>query len=169
MRIHVLILCTHNSARSVLAEAMLRHWAGRMGRDVQAHSAGSAPSGRVNPLALQVLEQAGIATEGLHSKSWDRFNGPGAPPLTAVITVCDNAAGESCPLFHGAGGELPLRVHWAYADPSAVEGDEATRLRAFEQTRLAISRRMQLLLELPLERLSRNERQAGLQRIDREA
>ena len=92
MTLHVLILCTHNSARSVLAECMLNHLATRLSRDVQAHSAGSAPSGRLNPFALEALQGAGIDTTGFRSKSWDEFTGAGAPPLSIVITVCDSAA-----------------------------------------------------------------------------
>ena len=153
MSFEVLIVCTHNSARSVLAEGMLNHWARRLGVDLRAHSAGSAPSGRVNPFALEALQAAGVDTAGLHSKSWDRFSGPDAPPLDLVITVCDSAAGETCPLFAGA----PLRVHWGYPDPSHAEGEDGKR-RAFELTRQAIGYRMLQLLALPLRELP----QAGL-------
>jgi len=131
MTAHVLILCTHNSARSVLAEAMLNHWARRLGRDLRAHSAGSAPSGRVNPLALEVLAAAGIDARSARSKSWDEFAAPGAAALTAVITVCDSAAKETCPYFPGA----PVQVHWGYADPSLAEGGDEGRRRAFERAR----------------------------------
>ena len=146
MTTNVLILCTHNSARSILAEAMLNHHAARLGTDVRAYSAGSAPSGRVNPLALAVLESAGVPTADLRSKSWDEFARPGAPEMRIVITVCDNAAGESCPVWPGR----PVRVHWGYPDPSAVSGDEDARRAAFERTRLAIGERMKRLLELPI-------------------
>ena len=146
MTTNVLILCTHNSARSILAEAMLNHHAARLGADVRAYSAGSAPSGRVNPLALAVLESAGVPTADLRSKSWDEFARPGAPEMRIVITVCDNAAGESCPVWPGR----PVRVHWGYPDPSAVSGDEDARRAAFERTRLAIGERMKRLLELPI-------------------
>ncbi len=141
---HVLILCTHNSARSVLAEAMLNTWALRLGAPVQAHSAGSAPSGRINPLALQVLQAAGAQTQNLRSKSWDEFALPGAPPLGLVITVCDSAAKETCPYWPGA----PVQVHWGYPDPSQATGDEASRLQAFELTRQAIGYRMLQLLQV---------------------
>ena len=146
MTTNVLVLCTHNSARSILAEAMLNHHAARLGADVRAYSAGSAPSGRVNPLALAVLESAGVPTADLRSKSWDEFARPGAPEMRIVITVCDNAAGESCPVWPGR----PVRVHWGYPDPSAVSGDEDARRAAFERTRLAIGERMSRLLELPI-------------------
>jgi arsenate reductase len=158
---HVLILCTHNSARSVLAEGMLGHWARRLGRDVQAHSAGSAPSGRVNPLALAVLRRAGVDTAGFHSKSWDAFATADAPRMRVVITVCDSAAGEACPVWPGS----PVRVHWGYPDPSSVQGDEATRMQAFELTRQAIGYRMLQLLALPIDSLSDDELRAALAAI----
>ena len=153
MTVHILILCTHNSARSVLAEGMLKHWAGRLGRDVRAHSAGSAPSGRLNPFALEALSRAGVDTAGYRSKSWDEFCGPAAPPLAIVITVCDSAAAESCPVFPGAGGQ-PVKVHWGYPDPSNAEGGDEGRRRAFELTRQAIAYRMLQLLQLPLETMA---------------
>ena len=146
MTAHVLILCTHNSARSILAEAMLNHLAAQAGADVRAHSAGSAPSGRVNPLAIAVLEAAGVSTRGLRSKSWDEYARPDAPVMRIVVTVCDSAAGETCPVWPGH----PVRVHWGYPDPSAATGDEGDRRAAFERTRLAIGERMSRLLELPL-------------------
>src|SRR5947207_9783957 len=101
MTTNVLILCTHNSARSVLGEGMLNHWAARLGKDVRAFSAGSAPSGRVNPFALEALHNAGVDTSGCRSKRWDEFSGAGAPALSVVITVCDSAAAEQCPVFFG--------------------------------------------------------------------
>ena len=167
MTIQVLVLCTHNSARSVLAEAMLNHWAGRLGRDVRAHSAGSAPSGRVNPLAIEALANAGIATTACRSKSWDEFSAAGAPPLSIVITVCDSAAAETCPLFFGGPGAQPVKVHWGYPDPSNAEGGDAARRRAFELTRQAIGYRMLQLLALPLESLDRAALHAALVEIGR--
>lgn len=158
MTLHVLVLCTHNSARSALAEAMLNHWARRLGRDVRAHSAGSAPSGRVNPLALDVLQRAGIDTAGLRSKSWDEFARADAPPLAVVITVCDSAAAEACPLFHAPPGAQPVKLHWGYPDPSSAPGDEADRRRAFELTRQALGYRMLQLLALPPETRADRER-----------
>lgn len=167
MTTHVLILCTHNSARSVLAEGMLNHWAKRLGRDVQAHSAGSAPSGRINPFALEVLHEAGVATAGCRSKSWDEFSAAGAPPLALVITVCDSAAAEACPVFFGGAGGEPLKVHWGYPDPSHAEGGDAGRRRAFELTRQAIGYRMLQLLALPLETMDRAALRAALDDIAR--
>jgi arsenate reductase len=165
MTIDVLILCTHNSARSVLAEGMLNHLATRLGRDLRGHSAGSAPSGRVNPLALEALAAAGVQTRGLRSKSWDEFSRPGAPPLAIVITVCDNAAAETCPVF--AGAAQPLKVHWGYPDPSAAEGSDEVRRRAFELTRQALGYRLLQLLALPIESLDRAALQAALAEIGR--
>lgn len=151
---NVLILCTHNSARSVLAEGMLNHLARRSGKDVRAFSAGSAPSGRINPRAIAALEKAGVETAGLRSKSWDEFAGPDAPRMRVVITVCDSAAAEACPLWPGA----PVRTHWGYADPSSAP--EPERAEAFERTRDAIASRMARLVELPFDELS----DAGLER-----
>ena len=167
MTTHVLILCTHNSARSVLAEGMLDHLARRLGKDVQAHSAGSAPSGRINPFALEALQNAGIDTGRFHSKSWDRFSEAGAPPLSIVITVCDSAAAETCPVFLGAPGGPPAKVHWGYPDPSNAEGGEAGKRRAFELTRQAIGYRMLQLLALPLETMDRSALQQALAAIGR--
>lgn len=149
MTTHVLILCTHNSARSVLSEAMLNHLAARLGKDVRAHSAGSMPSGRINPFAIEALNRAGIDTRGHRSKCWDEFTGPQAPPLSIVITVCDRAAAEVCPVFFGGPGRPPVKVHWGYPDPSNAA--QADRPRAFELTRQAIGYRMLQLLALPLE------------------
>jgi arsenate reductase len=161
MTTHVLILCTHNSARSVLSEGMLNHWAQQLGKDVRAFSAGSAPSGRLNPFALEVLSQAGIDTRTYRSKSWDEFTAPGAPEMHIVITVCDSAAAETCPYWPGS----PVKVHWGYPDPSnALGGDEGKR-QAFELTRQAIGYRMLQLLQLPLATLSQDQLQAELNRI----
>ncbi|MBL8329806.1 MAG: arsenate reductase ArsC [Rubrivivax sp.] len=148
MTTNVLILCTHNSARSVLAEGMLNHWAQQLGKDLRAFSAGSSPSGRVNPFALGALQAAGVDTAGSRSKSWDEFALPDAPQMRIVITVCDSAAAEVCPLWPGS----PVQVHWGYADPSLAP--ESERARAFEHTRQAISERMRELAELPLEQMA---------------
>ena len=168
MTTHVLVLCTHNSARSVLAEGMLNHLAGRLGVDVRAHSAGSAPSGRLNPFALEALAHAGIDPSGFRSKSWDAFTGPEAPPLSIVITVCDSAAAETCPVFFaGPGQPAPVKVHWGYPDPSNAEGGDAGRRRAFELTRQALGYRMLQLLALPLASMTRPELAAALAAIGR--
>jgi arsenate reductase len=158
MTTNVLILCTHNSARSVLSEGMLNHWAAKLGKDVRAFSAGSAPSGRLNPFAIEALGHAGVDLTGYRSKSWDEFVGDSAPRMRIVITVCDSAAAEQCPYWPGS----PVKVHWGYADPSnAPGGDEGKRL-AFELTRQAIGYRMLQLLQLQLEDMSDAELQAAL-------
>jgi arsenate reductase len=161
MTTHVLILCTHNSARSVLGEAMLNHWARRLGRDVRAHSAGSAPSGRVNPLALDVLARAGIDVSGFRSKSWDEFTTPESPRMRIVITVCDSAAAEACPIWPGG----PVKAHWGYPDPSNAPGDEDAKRQAFELTRQAIGYRMLQLLQLPIESLGDRDLQSAVKEI----
>lgn len=167
MTAHVLILCTHNSARSVLAERMLNHLAARLGRDVQAHSAGSAPSGRINPFAIEALERAGVAASGVRSKSWDEFTRSDAPPLHIVITVCDSAAAESCPVFLGSKGNPPVKVHWGYPDPSNADGGDEGKRRAFELTRQALGYRMLQLLALPIETMDRVALQSALDAIGR--
>lgn len=164
---HVLILCTHNSARSVLSEGMLNHWANKLGKGVRAHSAGSAPSGRINPFALEALTNAGVDTTGYRSKSWDEFSTDGAPPLSIVITVCDSAAAEACPVFFGGSNGQPVKVHWGYPDPSNAEGGDEGKRRAFELTRQAIGYRMLQLLALPLETMDRTALQAALAEIGR--
>ena len=163
MTTHVLILCTHNSARSVIAEGMLNHCAAKLGRDVRAYSAGSAPSGRLNPFALDALTGAGVDVSGYRSKSWDEFVGDGAPEMRIVITVCDSAAAESCPYWPGS----PVKVHWGYADPSNAAGGDAGKQLAFELTREALGYRMLQLMALPLERMSNAELQAALTAIAR--
>jgi arsenate reductase len=163
MTTHVLILCTHNSARSVLSEGMLNHWAKALNKDVRAFSAGSAPSGRLNPFALEVLGKAGVDTAGYRSKSWDEFTAPDAPKMRIVITVCDSAAAETCPYWPGS----PVKMHWGYPDPSnAAGGDEGKRM-AFELTRQAIGYRMLQLLQLPLDDMSNVELQKALEMISR--
>lgn len=159
MTTNVLILCTHNSARSVLAEGMLNHWAGRLGRNVRAFSAGSSPSGRINPYALEALRAAGIDTGGFRSKSWDEFTQPKAPQMRVVITVCDSAAAEQCPYWPGS----PVKVHWGYPDPS--NAPEAERKQAFDLTRQAIGYRMLQLLQVPFESMSNVDLQRALEAI----
>jgi arsenate reductase len=161
MNTNILILCTHNSARSVLAEGMLNHLAKAAGRSVQAFSAGSAPSGRLNPFALEALTRAGVDVSGYRSKSWDEFVGEEVPTMRVVITVCDSAAQETCPYWPGS----PVKVHWGYPDPSnAPGGDEGKRV-AFELTRQAIGYRMVQLLALPLDTMTDAELQRALNRI----
>ncbi len=159
MTINVLILCTHNSARSVLGEAMLNHWARKLNRDVRGYSAGSSPSGRINPYALEVLSAAGVDTAGYYSKSWDEFAVETAPRMDIVITVCDSAAAETCPYWPGS----PLQMHWGYVDPSRAP--EADRRAAFELTRQAVGYRMLQLLALPLASMDPGELRAALAQI----
>lgn len=147
MTTHILVLCTHNSARSVLAEAMFNHWARQLGVDAQAHSAGAAPSGRVHPQAIACLQAAGIDTATLSSKSMDLFAKPGAPEMRVVITVCDSAAAQPCPVWPGA----PVRAHWSYPDPSAAPAAE--QAQRFALTRQAIGYRMLQLVQLPFAQL----------------
>lgn len=161
MTTNVLILCTHNSARSVLAEGMLNHWAHKLDKSVRAHSAGSAPSGRINPFALEALSNAGVDTQGYRSKSWDEFAASDAPPMRVVITVCDSAAAEPCPYWPGS----PVTVHWGYPDPSNAMGGDAGKRQAFELTRQAIGYRMLQLLSLPLDILTNAELQQALNGI----
>jgi protein-tyrosine-phosphatase len=142
----VLFLCTGNSARSILAEAYLNH-AGR-GR-FTAHSAGSKPGGRVNPFALELLRQRGLPTNGARSKSWDEFARADAPKIDFVITVCDSAAAEVCPVWPGH----PVTTHWGVPDPAAVAGTDEEKRRAFNDAFAALSRRIDLLLALPVEKL----------------
>lgn len=158
--INVLFLCTHNSARSILAEAMLNHIGG--GR-FKAYSAGSSPreQQQPNPLAIETLAKAGVPTDGLRSKSWDEFATADAPHMDLVITVCDNAAGEVCPFWPGH----PATAHWGYADPSEGAGDEAHKREAFRQTLHAVRRRLDLLVNLPtasVERLMLQDTVRGL-------
>ena len=159
MPTNVLILCTHNSARSVLAEGMLNHLAQQAGRDVHAYSAGSSPSGRVNPHALAALAAAGVDTRGVRSKSWDEFAAADAPPMRIVITVCDSAAAETCPFWPGS----PVQVHWGYPDPSLAP--EPERAAAFEQTRRSMAERWAKLLALPIETLGDAELERALAAI----
>jgi arsenate reductase len=154
----VLFLCTGNSARSILAEAILNHKAkGRF----TAYSAGSHPSGTVRPEALKLLASAGIATEGLRSKSWDEFAAPGAPQMDFVFTVCDNAAKEECPFWPGQ----PMTAHWGIADPAAVKGTPEEIARAFRDAYVQMDRRIGLFLSLPLAALERMSIQREIDRI----
>ncbi len=146
--LNVLFLCTHNSARSILSEAALNHISQRQANGrFKAYSAGSSPrdNQQPNPLAIEALKQAGIDTSYLSSKSWDTFAGNDAPRMDLIITVCDNAANEVCPVWPGH----PATAHWGYADPSLAEGTQEERLEAFKRTLSMIGQRLQLLVQLP--------------------
>ncbi|MCX7815132.1 MAG: arsenate reductase ArsC [Tepidimonas ignava] len=154
--LNVLFLCTHNSARSILAEALLNHVG--QGR-FRAYSAGSSPrpNQQPNPLGLQALREIGVPTEGLRSKSWDAFAGPDAPVMDLIVTVCDNAAGEVCPVWPGH----PVRVHWGYPDPSAGDAPDDVKLQAFRTVRDRLRQRLQALVE----RCPADVDAAGLERL----
>ncbi len=154
----ILVLCTGNSARSILGEAILG-WLGQ-GR-VQAFSAGSRPKGVPHPGALRLLARKGIDTAPFRSKSWDEFTAPGAPPIDLAITVCGNAAGESCPVFAGS----PLKAHWGLPDPADAEGTEAAVDAAFEQTWHQLETRVRALLALPFETMDQRLLSARLAEI----
>jgi len=145
---NVLFICTHNSARSILAEAILNS-AGRGG--FVAHSAGSQPRGEIHPLALATLAKLRLPTDGYRSKSWGEFALPEAPPMDFVVTVCDNAAGEPCPVWPGQ----PMTAHWGVPDPSAVQGGDDERAQAFWNAATLLKRRIDLMLALPLVSLDR--------------
>lgn len=155
---NVLFLCTGNSSRSILAEAMLNHLG--KGRFV-AHSAGSFPAGKVNPYSLETLKAMGLPTGGYRSKSWDEFAAPGAPPIDFIFTVCDNAAGEACPVWPGK----PVTAHWGIPDPAAVEGTDRQKRDAFREAATALRRRIELFLALPIEKLDAQSLRANLQAI----
>jgi protein-tyrosine-phosphatase len=153
-----LFLCTGNSARSVLSEALLNHWgAGRF----RAFSAGSRPTGVINPLAARLLQEKGMTDYQDRSKSWDEFAVPGAPSIDLVITVCDSAAAESCPIWPGH----PAKAHWGTPDPAAVQGDQWRRMDAFRQAFEILQYRVQAFVELPAETLADNELKSRLAQI----
>jgi arsenate reductase len=147
---NVLFLCTHNSARSIMGEAILNSLAYSRGR-FKAYSAGSQPSGKVNPLAIEQLQRAGLRTEGFRSKDWDEFAKPGTPVMDFVFTVCDSAAKEVCPVWPGQ----PMTAHWGQPDPSAVEGTDEQIQRAFAQAFAALRNRISIFVSLPLDKLDR--------------
>ncbi len=155
---HVLFLCTGNSARSILAEALINHWG--KGRFV-GYSAGSRPVGRVNPVALELLQHMQLPTEGLRSKSWDEFAAPGAPPLDFVFTVCDNAAGEQCPFWPGQ----PMTAHWGVEDPAAVEGTDTEKWLAFRKVFRELENRIKIFVNLRISSLDRLSLQNRLTEI----
>lgn len=157
---NLLFLCTGNTARSILAEGILRH----VGEGkFQAFSAGSHPKGAVNPFALKVLAAHGYSTTGFRSKNWEEFSGEGAPELDFVVTVCDNAAGEACPLWPGR----PVTAHWGIEDPAAVEGTDIEKERAFEEAFRFLSRRIEAFVALPVESLDALKMEAEMKRIGR--
>jgi arsenate reductase (thioredoxin) len=158
MRYNVLFLCTGNSARSIMAEAILNH---KGKPHFTAYSAGSHPTGRVNPLALRQLEAAKLPTAGLRSKSWDEYAGPAAPQMNFVFTVCDNAAREVCPVWPGQ----PITTHWGVPDPAAVSGSPEQLARAFRDAYLLLDRRISLFLYLPLSSLDSLALKKKLDRI----
>ena len=157
---NVLFLCTGNSARSVLAEAVMNHLG--QGRFC-AFSAGSFPTGQVHPLTLKLLELQGLPTEGLRSKSWDEFATPDAPPLDFVFTVCDKAANEVCPVWPGQ----PMSAHWGVEDPAAAEGDEAQKMLAFRKALRELENRIKIFTSLPIRSLDKIRLQARLDEIGR--
>jgi arsenate reductase len=159
-RYSVLFLCTGNSARSILGEALLRHWGGNRFRGF---SAGSHPKGTVHPLALEVLRRNGVAVNDLRSKSWDEFALPDAPPLDFVFTVCDQAAGEVCPTWPGQ----PTTAHWGIHDPAQIEGSDQERERAFNKTFRELDARLKIFTSLRLEALDRLSLQRELDGLGR--
>ncbi len=157
---NVLFLCTGNSARSVLAESLLN----ALGRGrYRAFSAGSYPKGQVHPLAIDLLKRRNLPTEGLRSKSWDEFAAAGAPPIDFIFTVCDNAAGEVCPVWPGK----PVTAHWGIADPAAAEGTDADKTMAFRKAFKELETRIKLLVELPIASLDRMQLNEALSAIGR--
>lgn len=158
--LNALILCTGNSARSVLGEAILNRLGGER---IRAFSAGSQPTGKVNPLALALLERRGYDTASLRSKSWDEFATPDAPPIRFVLTVCDSAARETCPVWPGA----PVTAHWGLPDPAAATGSDADKRAAFESAYEVLEQRIAAFVELPFESLDGPELEARLAEIGR--
>jgi arsenate reductase (thioredoxin) len=159
---NVLFICTGNSARSIMAEALVNNLAVRQGK-LQAFSAGSYPKGQPHPLALELLQENGIPVDGLRSKSWDEFAQPDAPRLDFVFTVCDQAAGEQCPIWPGH----PMTAHWGVPDPAAVEGTDDEKRRAFKDAFILLKRRIDLFAMLPVDKLSRLSLQERLHDIGR--
>ena len=158
---NVLFLCTGNSARSILAEAFLDQLGG--GR-FKAYSAGSHPAGKVNPFAIELLKQGGLRTDTFRSKNWDEFAQPGAPRMDFIITVCDNAAGEVCPVWPGK----PITAHWGVADPAAVEGSDEHKRAAFRDAATILRRRIELLVNLPMAKLDPLAMHSKLKEIGRQ-
>jgi len=157
---NVLFLCTGNSARSIMAEALLNH----IGRGrFRGYSAGSFPTGKVNPFALELLDAGKLPHEGARSKSWDEYARRGAPQMDFILTVCDNAAGEVCPVWPGK----PVTAHWGVPDPAAVEGSDEEKRKAFRSAAATLRRRIELFTSLPLEKLDAMAVKSRLQDIGR--
>jgi arsenate reductase (thioredoxin) len=159
---NVLFLCTGNSARSILAESLINHWGKGKFRGF---SGGSFPKGQVHPLALDLLKRMGLPAEGFRSKSWDEFAAAGAPPLDFIFTVCDNAAGEVCPVWPGK----PMTAHWGIADPAAVEGSESDKAIAFRKALKELETRIKLFTALPIASLDLMKLQEALRAIGKPA
>lgn len=155
---NVLILCTGNSARSIIGECVVE----RLGKGrFRGFSAGSKPKGKVHPLAIEILRRNNYRIDGLRSKDWTEFAGPDAPRMDFVFTVCDNAAAEECPVWPGQ----PMTAHWGLPDPAAVEGDEVDRMMAFRQALLSLENRVSVFVSLPIETLDRLRLKAALEEI----
>jgi arsenate reductase (thioredoxin) len=155
---NVLFLCTGNSARSILAESLLNHWG--MGK-FRAFSAGSFPKGLVHPMAVELLKRTNLPAQGFRSKSWDEFASPGAPPIDFIFTVCDNAAGEVCPIWPGK----PMTAHWGIADPAAAEGTDTEKAFMFRKALKELEIRIKLFISLPIDSLDALTLQAKLREI----
>jgi arsenate reductase len=155
---NALFICTGNSARSIMAEALLNHWGKGKFR---AYSAGSHPADQVHPLTIELLERVHIPVDGLRSKDWDEFTGPDAPKMDFIITVCDNAAGEACPVWPGQ----PITAHWGFPDPAAAEGAIEERRKVFANVYRSIEARVKLFCALPVEALDRMAAQSRLRQL----
>ncbi len=155
---NILFLCTHNSARSILGEALAATHASKR---FVGYSAGSTPGTKVNPFAAEIALQLGYPAEKLRSKSWDEFAAPGAPTMDFIITVCDNAAGEVCPIWPGH----PATAHWGFPDPSRADGDDEAKRRAFREVMVGLQKRIELLAALPLDKLDQISMQSELKKL----
>ncbi len=155
---NILFLCTHNSARSILGEALAST---DPSKKFIGYSAGSTPGTRVNPFAAEIAAKLGYPADKLRSKSWDEFAAPGAPQMDFIITVCDNAAGEVCPIWPGH----PATAHWGFPDPSQVPGDDDVKRHAFRAVMIELQKRIELLAQLPLEKLDQLSVQAELRKL----
>lgn len=155
---NILFLCTHNSARSVVGEVLATQISN--GKFI-GYSAGSTPGGKVNPFAVEIAQKYGYDLSKLRSKSWDEYSTPGAPVMDFIITVCDNAAGEVCPFWPGK----PATAHWGYPDPAAVQGTDEVKRSAFREVELGLKKRLEILMNLPLEKLDQMSLNSQLKNI----